>query len=136
MTTPIDFIREQRDKAQHDYDDALKRLKTWTEALSLLEPEETGSEENNQTEQKGTELTIGDYVKQVLQERGPLRCVHIQRRVVEKGRETSVNSINVHLNRYKGKRYSKGGDGKWRLISKGKGGRLSVQPMQSNLLGE
>ncbi len=119
MTTPRDWIRKQRDKAQRDYDDASNRLKTWTAALALVDGTQADNDGKEIESQEETELvTIGDYVRQVLGEHGPLRYAQIHAHLQKQGKDASATSINVHLNRYKGKLYYKTEDGRWHLRKK------------------
>jgi hypothetical protein len=118
MTSPTEWLKSQRDLAQRDLEEAQKRLKVWTEALALAEKTGKDTKKASLRSSRGeAPPTVPQLAEEILRSHGPLTVSRIVEIFQERGRENSYTTINVALNRHKGKRFKKMKDRKWALMT-------------------
>jgi predicted nucleic acid-binding Zn-ribbon protein len=65
---------------------------------------------------KSKAKTLTDMIKDVLEDKGPSKASVILKELEALGRETTVNSINVSLNRFRPQVFDRDDDGRWMVV--------------------
>lgn len=124
MNVPLRWIKQQIEKAERDLEEVQKRLSTWTEALKLAEeaegvastPEHSAEMGTQEPKRKRRAGKITDRVEEILKEYGPAKAADIEIRLREMGIQTTANSINTSLNRFRPSRFDRDDQGRWTLV--------------------
>lgn len=126
MNTHIRWLEKQVEKAERQVAEAQRKLSTWVDALQLAEDEENPGEKEHEELSDGVrkasaeeikpKLTILDVAGEVLAEQGPLTTRDLLEILKTKGKNTTLNSLTVLLNRRKPEKFDRDEDGKWYLV--------------------
>lgn len=108
MEPPIQWLRQQLDKAQKEYAEAKKRL----EAVEIVMDLAVQDVKRRSVRSQGRTLKMAE---EILADKS-LSSGELQTAFSKLGYVTTANSINASLNRYRGNRFGKDADGKWYLI--------------------
>jgi hypothetical protein len=116
----FDEVFDRYQKALDEVEEARKVFQLWKDAFDqALEdaglPMEEEKEKSIKRPRRGGP-TIPDLAEGALIEFGPLTSKELRDVLKEMGKETTVNTVTVSLNRHRPERFDRNGDGKWYVV--------------------
>lgn len=112
------------EELERKVDEARKMLKLWEAALTAArQAEESPARTTDRISERAMprrttgKPTLISVVEKLLETHGPMSAKELFPLLEESGKTTTLNSLNVSLNRYKGKRFARNDEGKWYLLS-------------------